>query len=166
MNDLRIDPIDHRALPIATRLHAVHMAAYAVEAELLGASYFPPLHCTVDDLRAAPHDYRAAFIGREMVGAIAIATGLDEEGLGVNIASLVVAPAFHRRGVGRALMAMVLRAQGQGGLTVQTGLKNLPALALYAQSGFIEVRRWPVGREPLTLVKLRRLPEGGLGEGR
>ena len=149
-----IEPIDHRALPIAQQVHAVQMSAYTQEAQLLGANYFPPLERTVDDVRTSAEEFLAAFIGDEMVGAVSVWP--DREGMGVNIASLVVAPQFQRRGIGKRLLATVLAERGCGELTVQTGAKNLPALALYAQAGFVELRRWLVGREPLELVKLHR----------
>lgn len=151
----RIELVDHRALAIAQQLHAVQMSAYAQEARLLGAVYFPPLERTVEDLRTSAEEFLAAFVGDEIVGATSVQP--DEEGMGINIASLVVAPQFQRRGIGRGLMAAVLAAYASRELTVQTGAKNLPALALYAQVGFVELRRWLVGREPLELIKLRRL---------
>lgn len=150
----RIRPIDHRALPNAQQLHAVQTSAYAQEAQLLGATHFPPLERTVDEVRTSGEEFLAAFIGDEMVGAVSVWTA--REGMGVNIASLVVAPRFQRRGIGKRLLAAVLAERGYGELTVQTGVKNVPALALYAQAGFVEIRRWLVGREPLELVKLRR----------
>ncbi len=150
----RIELVAHETLSIAQQLHAVQMRAYAREAQLLGAFYFPPLERTVDDVRGSTEEFLAAFVENEMVGVIS--TWPDEEGMGVNIATLVVVPQFQRQGIGRRLMSTVLAAHGGGELTVQTGAKNLPALTLYGQSGFVEVRRWRVGREPLELVKLHR----------
>jgi ribosomal protein S18 acetylase RimI-like enzyme len=132
------------------------MLAYAQESQLLGATYFPPLDCTVEDLQRSTEAFLAAFNGGNMVGAVS--TRPDDEGQGVNIASLVVNPQFQRQGIGRLLMAAVLAEHDGMELTVQTGAENLPALALYAQSGFVEVRRWFVGHEPLELVKLHRSP--------
>jgi ribosomal protein S18 acetylase RimI-like enzyme len=153
-NSLRIEPIDHSALPIAQQLHAVQMSAYAQEARLLGAISFPPLGRTVDEVRTSGEKFLAAFIEDEMVGAVGVCP--DREGMGVNIASLVVAPQFQRRGIGKRLLATILAERGGGELTVQTGAKNLPALSLYAQAGFVELRRWLVDHGPLELVKLRR----------
>jgi ribosomal protein S18 acetylase RimI-like enzyme len=154
--EFRIEPVTQKALPIAQQLHALQMLAYAQESKLLGAIHFPPLACTVDDVRNSIEAFLAAFIGGNMVGAVS--TRPDEECLGVNIASLVVRPQFHRQGIGRLLMAKVLAEHYGVGLTVQTGADNLPALALYAQLGFVEIQRWHVGQEPLELVKLHRLP--------
>ena len=75
-----------------------------------------------------------------------------------SICSLVVAPEFQRRDIAKQLMAKVLHLYGAHVLTVQTGAKNVPALNLYTQLGFLEYRRWPAGHEPLEFVELRYLP--------
>lgn len=152
----RIRLVDHRALSIARQLHAVQMIAYAQEAKLLGAIYFPPLERTVEEVRAADEAFLAAFMGQELVGAVSVWP--DPEGMGMNIASLVVSPEFQRQGIGVALLASVLATHGAGQITVQTGAKNIPAFSLYTRAGFVEFRRWLVGREPLELIKLLRPP--------
>ena len=155
---VRVEQVDHRSAASAEQIHRVQMLAYAQEAQLLGAIDFPPLRTTVDDIRTCEEDFFAAIMDDELVGAVSVQP--DSEGLGTNIASLVVLPSFQRRGIGRSLMAEVLSRYGGEILTVQTGAQNGPALSLYAQSGFVELRRWFVGREPLELVKLYRLPRG------
>jgi len=150
----RIERADHRDVATARPLHAVQMHAYAQEAALLGAVYFPPLERTVDDLRASDEAFLAAFSGDTLVGAISLLP--DDEGMGVTVASLVVSPPCQRRGIGRGLLRAVLDTHGHARLTVQTGVRNVPALALYREAGFVELRRWFVGREPLELVRLLR----------
>lgn len=150
----RIEPFDHRTPALARQLHAVQMSAYAQEAKLLGAVYFPPLERTVADLRASDEAFLAAFVDDELAGAIS--TLADDDGRGITIASLVVAPSFQRRGIASALMSTIIETHGHHGLTVQTGVKNVPALSLYGQAGFVERRRWLVGREPLELIELCR----------
>lgn len=54
------------------------------------------------------------------------------------------------------LMDRFLALHPDAETTVQTGVKNGPALSLYAKCGFVEYRRWLAGREPVELVKLRR----------
>lgn len=152
----RILLVDHTAFSVARQLHAVQMVAYAQEAKLLGAIYFPPLERTVKDVRAADESFLAAFMGEELVGAVSVSP--DPKGMGMNIGSLVVSPPFQRHGIGTALLARVLATHGAGEITVQTGARNVPALALYMRAGFIEFRRWLVGREPLELVQLLRPP--------
>jgi ribosomal protein S18 acetylase RimI-like enzyme len=149
-----IRPIDHEDVGTASELLALQLRAYAQEAELPGAIYFPPLERTVEEIQSCAESFRAAVLDGKMVGAASVWD--DEEGLGTNLASLVVDPPFQRRGIGRALLASVVATHGGGDLTVQTGVKNIPALALYREYGFIELRRWLVGREPLELVKLAR----------
>lgn len=146
--------VDHTQQAVARRLHAVQMSAYAQEARLLGAVWFPPLERSVEDIAGGHERFTAAFVGDELAGAIGIEP--DPEALGLTIASLVVAPPFQRRGIARALMAQLLAEHGHGVLTVQTGARNAPALALYTACGFGELRRWFAGREPLELVKLLR----------
>jgi ribosomal protein S18 acetylase RimI-like enzyme len=151
-----IEPVDHSVLATAQQLHAVQMSAYAQEASLLGATYFPPLERSVSDVLTSAEVFLAAFIGDEMVGAVSVWP--DREVAGINTASLVVAPQFQRRGIGTGLLAKVLAEHKCEELTVQTGARNVPALALYKKAGFVELRRWLVGREPLELVKLHRPP--------
>jgi ribosomal protein S18 acetylase RimI-like enzyme len=153
----RLERVDHTSESVARLIHSVQMSAYAQEARLLGAVYFPPLARTVDDVRNCQEEFFAALAADELIGAVSVWP--DPEDMGRNIASLVVAPSFQRRGVAKSLMAHVLRLYGSDDLTVQTGVKNEPALNLYKNSGFVELRRWFVGREPLELVILRRPSE-------
>ena len=152
----RIQLVNHRDLLMAQQIHAVQMIAYTQEANLLGAIFFPPLERTVTEVQTSDEMFLAAFMGDDLVGAASVWP--DPEGVGINVASLVVTPQFQRRGIGAALMGSVLATHGNGAITVQTGVKNIPALSLYEQAGFTEIRRWFVGREPLELVKLLRTP--------
>ncbi len=151
---LVILPIDPRDEACARSLHAVQMLAYRQEAELLGASRFPPLQRTVDDLRLSAEQFLGAFLEGELVGALSV--GIDDENRGMNIASLVVHPGYQRKGIGRELLIAAVAQHGAKGMTVQTGARNVPALALYHRFGFKEYRRWIVGTDRLELVKLNR----------
>jgi ribosomal protein S18 acetylase RimI-like enzyme len=144
--------MDHRVLANAQRLHGLQMAAYAQEAALLGARYFPPLQHTVEDIQSGCETYWAALEHSTLIGAL----GLEQDSGVLHIASLVVSPASQRQGVARALMLALLEQHGAQTITVQTGARNLPALALYAQFGFIETQRWLIGSEPLELIELQR----------
>lgn len=151
----RLVAVDAGDDALARALHAVRQLAYAQEAALLKAHWFPPLNETLDELRASPERFLAAFVGADLAGAIGVEPDPDEPA--TTIGSLVVAPAFQRRGIARALMMQVLREHGAGVMTVQTGSMNVPALALYASCGFAEFRRWRVGPGgQLELVRLRR----------
>ena len=158
-HSVRVERVDHTQERVAREIHTVQMSTYAQEAKLLGAVYFPPLLRTVADVRTCKEEFFVAYVGDDLVAGLSIWP--DPEGMGRNIASLVVAPPFQRRGIASHLMAEVILRYGASTLTVQTGAKNTPALNLYAQAGFAELRRWLVGREHLELVKLRRLPQLG-----
>lgn len=153
---LHIQVIDHTRPDVAARIHSVQMRAYAQEAALLGAMRFPPLECTVEDVMADPGIFHGALIGDELVGAIGVSR--EPNDASASIDSLVVSPASQRRGAGRALVGAVVAEHGHKPMFVQTGAKNVPALALYAQYGFNEIDRWFAGEEPLELVRLRRVP--------
>ena len=145
--------VSHSDSVVASRIHAVQMRAYVQEAQLLGALHFPPLERTAKDIQNSEETFLGAFRGGELVGTLSYRP--DEEGLGTNIASLVVDLPFQRLGIGSQLLDAFFKLQ-TGDVTIQTGTRNLPALAMYARYGFAEYRRWFVGREPLELVKLRR----------
>lgn len=153
---IRIRRADHADPSIAAAIHTVQVAAYAQEATLLGVAHLPPLTRTVDDLRALDEVFLAAYSGEQLVGAISVhAEAADRR---QHICSLVVAPGFQRQGIGRKLLAEALRLHPADILTVHTGALNTPALALYAQFGFVMGRRWHAGPERLELVELRRTP--------
>jgi ribosomal protein S18 acetylase RimI-like enzyme len=151
---LSLSTIDHRIQLLAQQIHVVWMAAYQQEAELLGLTRFPPLERRVDDILGSSEEFIGAFEAGTLAGVLSVCP--DEEGRGISISSLVVHPAWQRRGLGLALVREITERYPASELTVQTAAANLPALALYARFGLKEYRRWTVGSEPLELVKLRR----------
>jgi len=153
---VRVIRVDHAIEAIAQDIHAVRMSAYAQEARLLGVADFPPLRCTVDDIRSSHEEFFVAYLAERLLGCISVQS--ERHGTSTSICSLVVAPAFQRRGVAKKLMAEVLRLYGQGTLMVQTGVRNEPAIGLYTLFGFSESQRWPFGQELLEVIELRRVP--------
>ena len=117
---------------LAGRLLHMQRAAYTLEAGLIGDDRIPPLHENLDDLRRAPLRWVAAFEDDELIGAVAWEATAQQ----IDIARLVVSPAWHRRGVGRALVREVLRLSGGRTTTVSTGRDNAPARQLYERLGF------------------------------
>jgi len=73
----------------------------------------------------------------------------------LDICRLVVDPAFHRRGIGRALVEAVIALSRKQPLTVSTGSANAPARSLYEGLGFDLVRSSEV--EGIPLVHYRRV---------
>ena len=156
---IRIEPLQHRDLPTARRLHAVLMPAYTQEAALLGAGDFPPLTRTAEDIQRSGDMHLGALRGDELLGAVSI--GPDDEPGQLCITSLVVHPAHQRQGAARALLAEVLRLGPDQVFAVSTGAANTPALALYREFGFVAYRHGVMGADSLPVVKLRRLPSRG-----
>ena len=156
MPPVTIHDADHRDPRVARAIHAVQMAAYAQEARLLGARDFPPLRRTPEDIRRGDERFLVASDHGLIVGAVGIETGATPGEL--LIGSLVVAPDRWREGIGRRLVQAVIDAHGAIPLTVSTGVKNLPGLALYAACGFVEYARDRKGPDPIDIVLLRRAP--------
>jgi len=156
-----LSSIDHRIHAIAQQIHAIRMAAYKQEAELLGVTRFPPLERQVDDILTSSEEFIGAFEDGTLAGVLSVCP--DEEGRGISISSLVVHPSYQQRGLGHALVREATELYLASELTVQTAAANLPALVLYARFGFKEYRRWAFGSEPLELVKLSRPPAPAQG---
>lgn len=150
----RIEPLDHRDLAVAQRIHAVLLLAHAQEASLLQVRDFVPMERGAGDIQASNEYFIGALRGEELLGALSL--GPDAEPGQICIASLVVHPKHQRQGVARALMVDALRRGAGFVMAVATGAKNTPALALYRGFGFVEYRRGTLGPEALEIVKLRR----------
>ena len=159
MSIIRIQPLDPRDRTVAEGIHRVQIAAYEQEAKLLGVRHFPPLERTVEDVQAVSQRFFGAVADGSIVGVVSLESN---EGPGsFNIASLVVSPQRQREGIGRLLLAAALEECGNAETTVSTGAKNIPALLLYAELGFVECGRYVVGSEQLELVKLCRQRTSG-----
>lgn len=111
-------------------LWTVQRLAYAVEAELIGFDGIPPLHETLDELRATTETFLGLYDEEGLVGAVSYR--LEEST--VDICRLVVHPRAHRRGIASKL----LDALPDGPQVVSTGTRNEPALRLYLKRGFTE----------------------------
>ena len=108
-------------------------AAYRVEAEIIGDDRIPPLRETLDQLLAQPLAWLGAFDDEGLlVGAVAWAETSDE----LDLDRLIVRPAAHRQGIGRALVKEILTRAGERGVVVSTGRDNAPARGLYERLGF------------------------------
>ncbi|WP_394613924.1 GNAT family N-acetyltransferase [Lentzea sp. JNUCC 0626] len=122
---------------VLRELWTVQRLAYAVEAELIGFDGIPPLHESLDELRATDETFLGLHDDEGLVGAVSYRL----EGSTVDICRLVVHPRAHRRGIASQL----LDALPDGPQIVSTGTKNEPALALYRKRGFVETGTHEVG---------------------
>lgn len=118
---------------LAPRLLELQRRAYEIEAHLIGDDRIPPLHESLDDLRSTGLSWLIAGDDSRIVGALGFRLDSDT----VDIDRLVVDPAYHRRGVGRALVLAAL-ARGRRVL-VATGRANAPARRLYEALGFVHL---------------------------
>ncbi|MDV9200249.1 GNAT family N-acetyltransferase [Streptomyces sp. Wh19] len=109
---------------------------YAVEARLIGFDGIPPLHESLEQLRACDESFLGVRDELRLVGAVAW-TRLSNGAL--DICRLVVHPVAHRRGVATALLDALDSIEPAELTVVSTGTANLPAVALYRQRGFIPV---------------------------
>jgi SAM-dependent methyltransferase/GNAT superfamily N-acetyltransferase len=138
MSDASIERLDVTDRDIAEQLLAIQHAAYRIEADLIGFDGIPPLHETLDELMSRPLQWLGIREGGRVVAAIAL-TGEDRR---CDIDRLIVDPLHHRRGLGRRLVETVMRHEV---VTVSTGTKNLPAMALYEALGFQPVNVRDIG---------------------
>ncbi|MGA3250102.1 MAG: GNAT family N-acetyltransferase [Paraburkholderia sp.] len=154
MRPILVATIDNTNEMIAEEIQTVQYAAYLQEAKLLGATWFPPLERTAADIRRSADDFFGAYIDDVLVGVASIESSNAQ--LPPSISSLTVLPQHQRRGAARQLLSTVLAATGTQAVTVSTGARNEPALALYAAFGFVPFRYRTVGEEQLELVELKR----------
>ncbi len=145
--------LDHTDREVATEIHRVMMAAYQIEAGLLGVTDFFPLRRTVDQIVSATSMFFGAFAADRLAAVAEIEAEVEP----VNIAALVVDPDHFRQGLATTLLQSVLTLYQDHDLTVSTGLLNRPALRLYDKLGFREHRRWPTndGIPMITLLRTR-----------
>lgn len=156
---IHIELLAHHELPVAQKIHAVFLLAHAQEARLLEVTDFVPMARVPEDIQSSNDYFLGVLRGDTLLGFVAL--GPDDEPSQISIASLVVHPAHQRQGLARALMGEALRRSEGMVLSVATGAKNAPALALYQGLGFVEYRRGTLGPEALEIVKLRRAPPAG-----
>lgn len=147
----RIESLDAAHPEVAEAIQRVMVAAYRVEADLLGVADFVPLRRGIEAIRAAESRFLGAFLGGELAGVAELEPGGEGK---THVASLVVLPRHFRQGIATSLLRHVIVLHGRGGITVSTGRANRPALRLYASLGFEEQRRWrtPDGIPMVTLA--------------
>ena len=125
-------------------LHRLQQQAYRVEADLIGATFFPPLlqsEATLHEEQPAGYITR---LDERLVGALTVE--------GETITRLLVSPDYFRQGIATQLIRHALKQQPLR--VVSTAALNEPAVALYRQFGFRPVHQ--VRRDAIVLVTLER----------
>ncbi|MEP3209373.1 MAG: GNAT family N-acetyltransferase [Maribacter sp.] len=135
---MMIQKLNHTHVDIARKIRSVFQVSYAVEADLLKAIDFPPLKRSLANFLKSKTDFYGYFQDNEL----AAVTEIKTENNNTHIQSLVVDPYYFRQGIGKSLISFVLRTYKTTTFSVETGLDNLPAKALYTKCGFIETKQW------------------------
>ncbi|MFF5706672.1 GNAT family N-acetyltransferase [Streptomyces sp. NPDC012794] len=130
----QLRPLDLTDDATAAAVHAVGLASYAVEAELIGFDGIPALREGLEAMRARPLRWLGAVTGD---GAVAGFLAWEETPDGVSVDRLCVDPARFRRGIASLLVRHALAELFPGRpVEVSTGADNAPAVALYERLGF------------------------------
>ncbi|MFD3540759.1 GNAT family N-acetyltransferase [Streptomyces sp. NPDC058662] len=136
----RIRPLDLTDDATASAVHRIGLAAYAVEAELIGFDGIPALRESLADMRARDLHWVGAVVtdggaAADLAGFLAWAEAADGS---LHIDRLCVAPAHFRRGVASLLLRHALAELAPDRpVHVTTGADNTPALRLYTGLGFV-----------------------------
>jgi ribosomal protein S18 acetylase RimI-like enzyme len=116
----------------------VQIPAYQAEADIIGYQEIPPLSDTVETLQNCGETFYGYF-DPFLVGVISYK--IEQQMLDIH--RVVVHPHFFRRGIGRAMVRFLLHTYQDkvNGFIVRTAQKNTPAIKLYQQLGFREIKR-------------------------
>ena len=146
-----ISKINHKELETATEIHQIFQVSYLVEAKLLKAQNFPPLNRAVSNIVSSTSEFYAIRKNDILAGLIEV----DSEGDCTDINSLVVHPSYFRKGVAKKLMGFILASKNASLFTVETGVENKPAIALYKGLGFRKEKEWDTsfGIRKIKLIK-------------
>lgn len=147
-----IKKINSSKRDFAHKIYTLFQASYLVEAKLLGVDDFPPLKRSQNDIMNSDTEFYGIWKTDELVALIEI----KQESGYTNIDSLVVHPNYFRQNLGSQLVSFVLNSVDALTFTVETGLKNIPAIKLYQKLGFEEVKQWDLALG-IRKVKFRKI---------
>ena len=148
-----VSEIDIRERDASAAIHAVCQMAYALEADRLGCTNFPPLRESREDLRAST-DRFLIYSSRSITAALSFD---DRAAAEVTITRLVVTPTDQRHGIATALLReLERRLKRPTRIAVSTAERNFPAVALYEKSGYGITARW-LSAESIPLIYLAKV---------
>jgi GNAT superfamily N-acetyltransferase len=140
----------------AEEVWALQHPAYRVEAALIGIVDLPPLQDTIKSLQVSGE----TFLGyRNAEGELKGALSFEWERAGYcTLCRLMVHPDNMRQGIGSLLLRQFLSQLPDNSVaSVAAEIRNLPALALYKQFGFVQLDTYQPAPH-LTMVLLERFP--------
>jgi ribosomal protein S18 acetylase RimI-like enzyme len=140
-------------LPQGFSIRPMQQADLPVVAEVDAAAFAPLWQNSIEALQLAYP--QSVFPTVVEVNGLVVGYQLSTRNpLGAHLARLAVRPGLQGRGIGRALVADLIRQTGQHGmphLTVNTQSDNATSLALYNHIGFRETgERFPVYQTPVV----------------
>lgn len=134
MSPVEIVALEHQDRWISIEIRNVLFEAYSLEAQLIGATQFPPLSRSPSDIASSPGRFFGAVENGILHAVIEVENGVHPDS-SLGISSLGVAPRCARKGLGSALVKFVL-SLGAEVIRVSTASANVPAIALYKKTGF------------------------------
>ncbi|MBC7872148.1 MAG: GNAT family N-acetyltransferase, partial [Chitinophagaceae bacterium] len=133
---LQIRRLDLQSDAEVQDLLALQLAAYEVEARLIGFEEIPPLQDTLETLQACDETFFGCFLERNLAGAISYIVKQET----LDIYRMMVHPTYFRRGIASTLLRFAEDSVPEARrVIVSTGTKNLPAYQLYLKHGFKKV---------------------------
>jgi len=132
---IRLDPTN---IDISKKIHSVFQASYAIEAELLKATNFPPLKRSIADFLSSQTAFYGIWNSSDLIAVIEVLNA-DHT---THIQSLVVDPNHFRKGLAQQLISYVFSNYNSEIFTVETGVDNKPAISLYEKFNFISIKEW------------------------
>jgi len=133
-----IKKLENKDYKISTQIRSVFQESYAIEAELLNATDFPPLKRSLENYITCDNEFFGFLKNHELAGVVEIEHKISS----THIQSLGVNPNFFRQGIAGKLVEFVVNSFSSKIITVETGVKNKPATELYKKYNFKEVKQW------------------------
>lgn len=164
-SQLSVELVDQSQRVTAQQILDLMQRSYKVEAELIGASDFPPLRRTLENIQSSTANFLAVAQLGELVAlaeldnrneSFSSERAPDEEVIEecLFIDSFVVSPDKFRQGLGAVLLGAILRRGGAEIIIVDTSVRNGPAIALYKKAGFSEESVY-MHREGFEMIRLK-----------
>lgn len=126
--------------------------AYSFEASFIGATEFPPLHRTTDEISSAETEFHGLCDAGQLLAVCEV--GSKDEAH-CEIASFGVEPNAFRRGYGSMLLSHLISVAEGVELSVSTASANTPGLRLYEKHGFTCQNEWTT-REGIAMTTMVR----------
>lgn len=145
-----IKRVNHKLVKQAQTIYEIFQSSYAVEAQILNHSDFPPLKRTTNNIQNSQTQFYAYQLGDKTCAVME----LEANKRHIHINSLTVAPAFFRQGIGFKLLNFIRDELQPDSLSVETGHANAPAVNFYLNFGFKKNKVWmtDVGIEKISFI--------------